>query len=127
MNLSDKAVDALSLLSDQSVGDIKYTISAESYEELEQIVVFALERFYDEYRDVALGRADADEDVEALDDLSILEQCLKDTKVLMQKAINPDAIAMHNADLCDLRKRIAALRGDTKDGANRDLALQREM
>ena len=115
MILSDKAIEAIALLTDAGVGDIK---NADADEDLTDLVVAALENFYDNYRGVALGQPQIlgkIEPLEPLDHLCILENCLADTKMQFVKTTNADTKAMLYADMRDLRQKILILKGNNDE------------
>lgn len=104
MTLSDRAIEAVSLLTNVSVGDILGMISDKK--DLSEIINLALENFYEHNRVSFLGQG---AEVEALNSLEILKQCLLESKKTLQVTDNPHVIAQCKADIRDLRKQIKLL------------------
>ena len=106
--ISNKVIEALTLLTGHSVGDILHKISEE--EDIDSLIAIALEEFYDKYSKVLIQMEHENCDKEIPDDIAILKNCLIEAEEALARAKTDEEKANAKMDVIDLRRSIGRLR-----------------
>ena len=96
--LQSDVLDAIALLTNRTPGDVHYQIMDGKFKELAIDALLAFSRNY--------HMMDRKEDSEPVDDITILQRCLKDLKSELDIATDPTDIANIKADIEDINQRI---------------------
>lgn len=111
--ISNKVVEALALLTDNSVGDILYKIGEE--EGIDSLIVLALEEFYDKYAKAVIQMEHENCNKEVPDDITILKNCLIEAEVILARAKTNEEKSNATMDVIDLRRSIKRLKEENDD------------
>ena len=111
--INNKVIESLVLLTGVSVGDILSKIGEE--ENLDPLIILAFEEFYDKYSKIVLEIDDG----QTPDDLEILEQCLQESVIILERAKTDEERAIATVDVMDLRRTIRRLKKGEKPSGSK--------
>lgn len=115
--INDKVIEALSLLTDNSVGDILTKIGKK--EDLDPLIILAFEEFYDKYSKIVLEIDNG----KSLDDTDILKKCLVEAEGVLKRSKTDEERANAIIDVIDLRRSIKRLKKEKKNDSESDATM----